>query len=676
MVSIDSQLARCSNLVDLTQFLNHLGAVEKVSFEGRKVLCKDGKRLNLNVLENKILKLYYKEILDDSKAVVEVYKRTTVAIYELQKITTGTNPSSQVFRKVFGRDDKVTQLERSCIDGVRGDANSLKTIKQNYNELAEEVNKLVEKNKKKPEESLRNSIETKLEALDHLNRFLGVEWTSRIFKGEEKVPIYSESVLILPEAPEKGELKGCENLSQLVSYLDTLVGQLTELTFHQDYFVKKSGQPIKYQDIENQILRFIHDENGRPVHLFFPIAHAAIYQLSVLKPMALRQPPKETEKALSTIRNHCVKEIQKDNNLQKVLWQEYQKLADAINDKVFSSKVMGEELKEDQTKTLFQSLMEIGRLAEMLGLLVTSAQKRGVAFFPIHVDWSDVETATKARQKYCHYALVLNRESSLNLLRSRLREIETLIRQDSYQKKGSFLNLKKRTALGLEFETLEKKLKDVPLKIPYQTLQSLRSVTLRLAKSLQVPLTSKQQKGVDALPVPGPILDSEKAYFKKSYRIPGVLRFFEYRVEQINDYIKFQKVKREKAKLEEKGLLGLWKDDQAMSRLRELNKTFLHLYQKNDRCDHHDYLLQLSLALYANEACEFLKLDSDQMKGLKEWPNPDIKLKQPTPKMIYRDLKELEPDGEKMAHAYRALPEKWQENFFKWMETSTKEEKI
>ena len=687
---LSHQLKKCSSLEEMNNFLGHLEKVEKATLRGHILKSElSNQRISLQKLKDKIINLHKKELSQPATNAAEVHQRTSSAIFQLQKMTAGSDPSTKVFLEHFGSGDPLTQLEFSCIRALRKDPKRLETLIKNYNQGASGWNALIGADSKlklpseallriqtellraksrldpRPVEEIRKQLEeleykaqrSGLEELVHLNRFLGLSWTSAQREGREAVPLYGE--LNLPEPPASHELKDCENMAQLLSWLHLAVANQTNFEFHKEYFKLEGGVIVRYQDIEERILRFLIPTEERPVADLFLMAYEAIVRLSQLKPQGPHTPPKQTEALLQGIQQRLLKDIQNDHALVEQIKTQYTKEAQKINCAVMDSRVFGRKV--DELYPLFKELQFIEALADILGIPLNPAQKRGEALVPEFVDVKSRSGFLKGLILYSRGACLINYERVIRAKWARLEELERIIQGEPHMHRGIFLESSKRESIEQEYNNLKSELEDQPKPMSERIFISLVREAHRAAGDLGIKLTQNQLNGAEPLPVIGREIREKPAKqeeFNSIKLLNHVNNLKVYR-QWVNGYITLRELKRQYREHpfhKDRSLDSVAMEDCSalkakIDRLGKNDQSFPWehrvFFPENER----QFIETFAELLFLNDWLGVSKnLNEEQLQGRAAWPEEDFVVAQPPPEKILYDL----------AQSGGIIPEAWE----------------
>ncbi len=611
-MTIANQLRNCKDMQDLGRLFHHLETVEKGTLDGRNIRCQNKEVISLDAVKKKIVEVYNLELKRHPENPELVYKNTNAAIFQLEKMTVGLNPSTELFKKIFGQQDDVGQLNRHCVQSILQNAHDKETMINNYNELAQKCN-----------ESIANKSESnitqELQMLAHLNRFLGVSWTSANYLGKERIPLYTTSLkqTDLPLPPPGEDLEKCENLAHLTSFLVDLINKHSSLQLYPDYILTQNGKKIRFEDIQDRLLGFISAETVTPTLHFFEIAISAINLLAYLKPVQPNSYPTQKEELIDGLKKRIIAEMRTNPKLMEESKDVYQQLALQINEYILDSMVQGFSI---SLPHLFNAILSIGTYAELLDIPMTAAQVKGIAFFPLEFNLDKESSLLSAMDSYGFSSLLFNYLKDIDNKRERIAEIEQMIRENPYTHVGMYMDDEKRSNLKLELARLKTELshEEEVKKVPKQTLQSLLNLSVKLAADLTIKLSEDQKAGKAPLPILGrefiDFAPSQKGNMSETgaWLISGKLRL-------LNRHIRFTRLQKELDELNEIPLMELFKDELKTQRRNEVHEELESLRGKV--VGPINFLSQLNHLLYFNGIFQFAQLDEEQKLGLKEWPN-------------------------------------------------------
>ena len=156
---------------------------------------------------------------------IELAEKTTALIFNLKLITSEHSLTKTLFKSAFSNDSAILKLERDCEKTMRKSQEIMKTILNNYNNLATEINQKIQGRTIAFGRGAENPLQLKndLNQLKFLNTFLGVKWDKAQGVGIQPIPLCgtgeSSSAAL---APESLHPKDCKSLGSLYKLMKTL----------------------------------------------------------------------------------------------------------------------------------------------------------------------------------------------------------------------------------------------------------------------------------------------------------------------------------------------------------------------------------------------------------------------------------------------------------------------
>ena len=193
MTFID-KLTQCKSIEALSDFCSHLDRKD-VQFNGRQYLNRTtGDSLELDALAEKMINLF-KSAASTQSDTVELDEKTSALIFSLKLITREHSEAKSIFKTAFSNESSIVKLENECKTRLRKNDEMMKTILNNYNNLAIQFNQ-----KKIGRQHLAGRVsedfsrmKSDLRRLEFLNTFLAVKWEKDQREGSSPSPYAAQA---------------------------------------------------------------------------------------------------------------------------------------------------------------------------------------------------------------------------------------------------------------------------------------------------------------------------------------------------------------------------------------------------------------------------------------------------------------------------------------------------